>query len=218
MHIKCVFVVYLTIYIHILLFTHTGGVAAAVGMLTMSFSMMLGIVLTFSFVLHSLTSDELFSLFIYGGSSDTNFPMNSVLQALSYDYYIILACCILASISAMCLPSNITEILKKKNMSVQQINANNRLIVATTSSDVAGEGATDVALAGNQLGDAAEPGKSFADVAEEDEENRDKGISRHTMSMTNNHKSSNSFALTTSHESKESDDVVYTDAAVESVV
>ena len=195
--------------------------------------MMLGIVLTFSFVLHSLTSDELFSLFIYGASSDTNFPMKSVLQALSYDYYIILACCILASISALCLPHNITEILKKKNMSVQQINANNRLIIASSSSssssssdtaaDVAGKGErdADVALAGNQFGDAAEPGKSFADVAEEDEENRDKGnsndsnnddISRLTMNMTTgNNSKCNSFTL--SHEGKEGD-IVYTHAAM----
>ena len=208
------------------MYTYTGGVAAAVGMLTMSFSMMLGIVLTFSFVLHSLTSAELFSLFIYGAGSDTNFPMNSVLQALSFDYYIILACCILASLSAVFLPRNITEILKNKNMSVQQINANNRLIIASTA-EVAGKGSADAAHADNAYvagvegggSDVAEPGKGPADVAEEDEENRDKGVSRDTMSMTNNQKSNSSFALTTSHESKESDDVVCTDAAaVESVV
>jgi MFS family permease len=94
--------------------THMRGVAAAVNMLTMSFMMMLGIVLTFYFVLHSMTATQLFDLFIYGGAaSNSSFPMQAVLNALSKDYYIVIACCISASACAFCLPTNMNDILKQ---------------------------------------------------------------------------------------------------------
>lgn len=73
------------------------GVAAAVNMLTMMFTAMLGIVLTFHFVLNALTQDELYDLFIYGGSSLSSHTLKIFLKALCQDYYIVIAACAFAS-------------------------------------------------------------------------------------------------------------------------
>ncbi len=50
-------------------------------MLTMTFSMMIGMVLTFSLVLNSMSPEQLFALFIYGGSA-TGIRVKPCLQAL----------------------------------------------------------------------------------------------------------------------------------------
>ena len=80
------------------------GVAAAISILILSISMMLGIVITFSLVLHALSSTQLFALFIYGANNDPSFPINKVDTALAIDYYILIACAGLTSLIAICLP------------------------------------------------------------------------------------------------------------------
>ena len=80
------------------------GVAAAISILILSISMMLGIVITFSLVLHALSSTQLFALFIYGANNDPTFPINKVNTALAIDYYILIACAGLTSLIAICLP------------------------------------------------------------------------------------------------------------------
>ena len=80
------------------------GVAAAISILILSISMMLGIVITFSLVLHALSSTQLFALFIYGANNDPTFPVNKVDTALAIDYYILIACAGLTSLIAICLP------------------------------------------------------------------------------------------------------------------
>jgi len=82
------------------------GVAAAIGMLTMTFCMMVGIVLTFSFVLHSMSSKQLFDLFIYGGSSLEESIVRKCLDALAMDYYSVIIACGLASFTAMFIPND----------------------------------------------------------------------------------------------------------------
>ena len=70
---------------------HQRGVAAAVGMLTQTFCMMVGIVLTFSLVLNYV-----FDLFIYGGGSG----VDSTLNALAIDFYVLIGACVCATLSA----------------------------------------------------------------------------------------------------------------------
>ena len=90
------------------------GVAAAIGMLTMTFCMMTGIVLTFSFVLHSMTSAELFNLFIYGGqgAAAAGLPVQACLDALALDYYLIMAADVAASVAAAFLPGDLHATLR----------------------------------------------------------------------------------------------------------
>ena len=58
----------------------------------MTFCMSLGIVLTFSLVLHSISSAELFDLFINGrGHLGSEAVVQSFLDALAIDYYVIVA-------------------------------------------------------------------------------------------------------------------------------
>jgi hypothetical protein len=94
------------------------GVATAVSMLTMTFCMMIGIVLTFSFVLHSMSQEQLFAVFINGGAAATNttgaagtaaggIPVQACLDALAKDYYIVIAACLSASIAAAMLPADL---------------------------------------------------------------------------------------------------------------
>jgi len=87
------------------------GVAVAVSNVGLAFSMMIGIVLTFSFVLNSMTATQLFGLFIYGASSTPNFPLRKMLDALETDYYIVLAACGIAIISSFFLPTDLKYIL-----------------------------------------------------------------------------------------------------------
>jgi hypothetical protein len=91
-------------------------------MLSMSICMMLGIILTFSFVLHSMTSQQLFDLFIYGGggTGSSNFPIRKCLNAIARDYYIVMACCIAASCFDFFLPTNISEVLAKNRADEQR--------------------------------------------------------------------------------------------------
>ena len=84
--------------------TNQRGVAAAISILILSISMMLGIVITFSLVLHALSSTQLFALFIYGANNDPTFPINKVNTALAIDYYILIACAGLTSLIAIYLP------------------------------------------------------------------------------------------------------------------
>jgi len=72
------------------------GVASAVSMICLMFTSMLGIVLTFSFVLKSMTQAELFDLFIYGGSSLSHSTIERFLHALQIDWYIVIAACCLS--------------------------------------------------------------------------------------------------------------------------
>ena len=91
------------------------GVAAAVGMLTMVFCMMTGIVLTFSFVLHSMTAQQLFDLFIYGGqggAAAAGLPVQACLDALALDYYIVLAAATAASLAGFLLPGDLHTALR----------------------------------------------------------------------------------------------------------
>jgi len=80
------------------------GVAAAIGMLTSMFCSMVGIVLTFSFVLNSMTTAQLFTLFIYGGGSLSEETMRSCLDALAMDYYLVCISCAFASGAACFIP------------------------------------------------------------------------------------------------------------------
>eukprot|EP01040_Poterioochromonas_malhamensis_P005945 gene5945-6392_t len=90
------------------------GVAAAVSMMTMTFCMMVGIVLTFSFVLNSMSAAQLYGLFIYGGGSG-DFPVRKCLDALASDYYIVIAFCACASFCGFSLPSDMNQILKARH-------------------------------------------------------------------------------------------------------
>lgn len=91
------------------------GVAAAIGMLTMTFCMMIGIVLTFSFVLHAMTAEELFALFIYGGKN-SGVSMQGCLNALALDYYIVIACCAAASFLALFHPGDLNKYLRIQSL------------------------------------------------------------------------------------------------------
>lgn len=101
------------------------GVAAAIGILTMTFCMMVGMVLTFSLVLHSLTSEQLFAIFVNGGgiapttaagaatyAASADQALHGVLHALATDFYVVIAACAVTSAIALCLPSNLQERLK----------------------------------------------------------------------------------------------------------
>lgn len=76
------------------------GVASGVGMITMMFMSMVGIVLTFTLVINSMTQADLFNLFIYGGGSLSNDTIKKFMIALDIDYYIIIVACFLASVFA----------------------------------------------------------------------------------------------------------------------
>ena len=76
---------------------HQRGAAAAIGMVAMMVMMMIGICITFSLVLNSVTNAELFALFIYGGSSLAPSALQSVINALNINIYIVIAACLLAS-------------------------------------------------------------------------------------------------------------------------
>jgi len=71
------------------------GVAGAINMLSQMFTSMLAIVLTFSFVLNSMSQAELFDLFIYGGTSLSSSALNSFLLALKTDWYIVIGALVL---------------------------------------------------------------------------------------------------------------------------
>ena len=82
------------------------GVAAAIGMLTMTFCMMVGIVMTFSFVLNSMSAALLFEMFIFGGN---NLPLSVVapcLTAIATDYYVLIAACVCTSCISLTLPGD----------------------------------------------------------------------------------------------------------------
>ena len=80
---------------------HHRGVAAATSMFTLMCTSMIGIVLTFHFVLNSMSKVELFDLFIYGGSSLSNSVLNKFHKALQNDYYIVIAVCVLGIVCAL---------------------------------------------------------------------------------------------------------------------
>lgn len=66
-------------------------------MVTMFVMSMVGIVLTFALVLNSITTAELFDLFIYGGNSLNPSAITSFLNALRVDYYLVIVACLFAS-------------------------------------------------------------------------------------------------------------------------
>jgi MFS family permease len=76
---------------------HQRGVASAMGMMTLMFTSMAGIVITFSLVLNSMSQAELFLLFIYGGSGLSQSAVDGCLNALRTDFYIVIAFCCVAS-------------------------------------------------------------------------------------------------------------------------
>ena len=82
------------------------GVAAAISMLTMMFTSMCGIVVTFSFVLNSMSQADLFTLFIYGGGALSDAAVHSCLNALSNDYFILFAALLGCSICASVIPAD----------------------------------------------------------------------------------------------------------------
>lgn len=82
------------------------GVAAAISMLTLMFCAMVGIVVTFAFVLNSMSQAELFALFIFGGNSLPDAVVRLCLDALRKDYYILMAACIGASLCASQIPGD----------------------------------------------------------------------------------------------------------------
>ena len=102
------------------------GVAAAIGILTMTFCMMVGMVLTFSLVLHSLTAEQLFAIFVNGGgmtapttvagnavyAASADQALHGVLRALATDFYVVIAACAASSVIALYLPSDLHERLK----------------------------------------------------------------------------------------------------------
>ena len=81
------------------------GVAASVSMVTLMFTSMLGIVLTFMFVLHSMSQGQLFVLFVYGGGNLSSEAVASCLAALRSDYWIVLAAEAAAAFFAAGIPS-----------------------------------------------------------------------------------------------------------------
>lgn len=82
------------------------GVAAAISMLTLMFCAMVGIVVTFAFVLNSMDQKTLFILFIYGGSFLPDSAVRLCLNALANDYYILMAACLCASMCAAFIPGD----------------------------------------------------------------------------------------------------------------
>jgi len=76
------------------------GVASAVGMLTLMFSSMVALVITFSLVLNSIPQQELFILFIYGGTFLPKSDVLSVIDALKINYYLLIVLCALGSMFA----------------------------------------------------------------------------------------------------------------------
>lgn len=82
------------------------GTASAVSMLTMMFCAMLGIVITFGFVLNSMDQQTLFILFIYGGEFLSDSSVNDCLKALRNDYWIVIAMCLLAAALASQIPGD----------------------------------------------------------------------------------------------------------------
>jgi len=67
------------------------GSASAVGMVTMMFTAMVGIVMSFAFILNDMSQMDLFILFIYGGSALSHQAVQKMLDALNTDYYIVIA-------------------------------------------------------------------------------------------------------------------------------
>ena len=104
------------------------GVAAAIGILTMTFCMMVGMVLTFSLVLHSITSEQLFAIFVNGGGISTtsasgaadtaavaaaaDSALHGVLGALATDFYVIMTACGISALVGASLPADLLERLK----------------------------------------------------------------------------------------------------------
>ena len=72
-------------------------------------SMMVGIVLTFSLVLHSMSMEQLMILFIYGGEASANVPARPCLDALMIDYAILIALTILTSLVALLHHSDLQD-------------------------------------------------------------------------------------------------------------
>ena len=77
------------------------GIAAAVSIICLMFTSMLGIVLTFSFVLNSMSQADLFDLFIYGGASLDDQTLRSFIAAINKDWYICIGACALAIVMSL---------------------------------------------------------------------------------------------------------------------
>lgn len=80
------------------------GVASSISILTLMFCSMVGIVVTFSFVLNSMDQATLFKLFIYGGASLPDAAVQSCLDALRKDWYIVIAACLAGAACASQIP------------------------------------------------------------------------------------------------------------------
>ena len=117
------------------------GVAASISMLTMMFCSMVGIVITFSFVLNSMSQADLFILFIYGGGALPDSAVKLCLDALAKDYFILFAACIGASLCASQIPGDFSA---KKSAAT-----------AATTAPLAAPSATAPSEAAAQLADKA---------------------------------------------------------------
>jgi MFS family permease len=76
------------------------GVASAVRMLMTMVAQMIGIVITFSFVLNSMSQEQLLILFIYGGANLSDVAVQQCVEALRSDYWIVVAVCAIAAITS----------------------------------------------------------------------------------------------------------------------
>ena len=68
--------------------------------------MMIGICITFGFVLNSMSQAELIALFIYGGGGLSASAVDSCMAALRLDYYIIIAAAAVASVLSAFIPGD----------------------------------------------------------------------------------------------------------------
>lgn len=75
-------------------------------MLVMMFTSMVGIVIVFAFVLNSMSQDQLFILFIYGGGALSDAAVKSCIEAIQNAYWVIIASLACASIAAAFIPGD----------------------------------------------------------------------------------------------------------------
>ena len=76
------------------------GVASAVRMVALMYAQMAGVVITFSFVLRSMSQYDLIILFVYGGSKLSHATVNNILAALRNDYWIVTAFAIASAVAS----------------------------------------------------------------------------------------------------------------------
>jgi MFS family permease len=149
------------------------GVAAAVTLLTQMFTSMLAIVLTFSFVLNSLSQADLFNLFIFGGASLSASVLRNFLLALNRDWYIVIGALVLTIVMSCFNDFDPQSVNNNTSSSSSQ---NKKVPAATTvgeeeqkfSAAAAGSGEGDIEMAMTTVQVAKNTGNH--DEEEEEEE------------------------------------------------